>query len=313
MIPTCLSTTVGGLSLDSLILNASGTFYPEAFNRLFPLNEALGAIVTKTLTPQAQPGNPQQRTVELPGLGMLNSIGLQGKGFPHFMAHDLDTLKPFKRPVVLSLSAGSEEAFAEMVEQVCAEPSGIVQAIELNLSCPNVKAGGALFGASAEWVQRVVQAVKPVCPLPLWVKLTPNVTDSVAIAGAALEGGADALVAINTVLGSHIDIRRKKASLSRLSGGYSGPGIRPIAIHHILQIKRAFPQAHIVGVGGIVTANDVLEFLMAGASAVQVGTACFRSPTVFTRLVSELTTYAEQEGLQLLQELVACVHESKRA
>lgn len=312
-----LESNLGGLKLASPLLNASGCFNPETFDRLFPLNEALGAIVSKTVTPQAQPGNAQQRTVELPGVGMLNSIGLQGKGLAHFLSEDLPAWQGYGLPVILSLSAPSPEVFAEMVQAALSSPAAqTIGLIELNLSCPNVKAGGVHFGSSPQWVKEVVEAVKPVCvdsnqnPVPLLVKLTPNVSDIVAIAAAALDGpegqNADGVTAINTVVGTHIDVRRRKLSLSKGFGGYSGPGIKPIALHAVVQLRRAFPHKAILGVGGISTATDVLEFLMAGASAVQLGTACFANPAVFCQVRDELTAFLQTEGLTDLSHLIGC-------
>jgi dihydroorotate dehydrogenase (NAD+) catalytic subunit len=305
--PARFATQVGPLQLASPILNASGTFCPETFARMMPLADCLGAIVTKTVTPQGQPGNPQQRTVELPGIGMLNSIGLQGKGIGHLIHDDLPTLADHGIPVILSLSASSVEAFTSALTGAFAHPNGgLIDAVELNLSCPNVKAGGVHFGSDVAWVGPVVAAAKAVCPVPVLVKLTPNVTDMRPIAEAALCGGADGLVAINTVIGAHIDVRRRKPSLHRVSGGYSGPGIKPVAIHHIIQLRRAFPTAAIVGVGGIVGPEDVLEFLMAGASAVQVGTGCFADPLVFSRLLPQLAQWCDEQGVATLAEIIGC-------
>jgi dihydroorotate dehydrogenase (NAD+) catalytic subunit len=303
---TNFHTRLGSLELTSPILNASGTFNPSVFSRLFSLKAHLGAIVTKTVTPNASAGNPQQRTVELPGIGMLNSIGLQGKGImtsmevdvlQHYGCHDL--------PVILSLSADSEQAFQRMSAYVESHVNrSYLHGIEVNVSCPNVHAGGALFGASPQWVKKAVHAVKRETTLPVWVKLTPNTTEVVAVAQASIEAGADALTAINTVLASHIDIRRRKPSLAKVSGGYSGQGIKPIAIHHILNIAKALPNTPLIGVGGIQRAEDVLEFLMAGATAVQLGTHCFRDPAVFVDVLQELDAWCVAEGVASLSELV---------
>lgn len=301
-----LETTLGTLTLRSPILNASGTFEPDTFARMMPLNEVLGAVVAKTITPNAQPGNAQQRTVELPGVGMLNSIGLQGKGLSVFLQQQVPALaQQHGLPLVMSLSASSDAEFAACLAQAVAHPNGrYLAAVELNLSCPNVKAGGSIFGSSPDWVAAVVQAARPVWPGPLWVKLTPNVTDTVPIAAAALECGADGLVAINTVMGAHIDIRRKRPSLSRVSGGYSGPGIKPIAIHQIIRLRQAFPGVPLVGVGGITQPEDVVEFLLAGANAVQIGTSCFANPFIFAQAQAFLTAYLAAEGLPSVASLV---------
>ena len=303
-----LVINIGDLTFNSPIMNASGAFNPEAFARCFPLAESMGALVMKTLTPESSKGNAQQRTVALPALGMLNSIGLQGKGIAQGLEAELPAWGNHGLPVVFSLSASSVEAFEQAVVQIFQHPnSTVIQALELNLSCPNVHAGGSSFGSSPDWVNTVVSAVKAVCPVPLWVKLTPNVTSVLPIAEQALLAGADGLVAINTVLGSHIDVRRKKASLSRVSGGYSGVGMKPIALHHVLQLAQAFPNTPIIGVGGIQSATDVIEFLMAGCSAVQIGTQAFRNPWIFPSATKGLQAFMKAEGLENLQPIIGCV------
>lgn len=304
-----LTTQLASLTLQSPILNASGAFNPDVFAQLAPLPSQLGALVTKTVTPNAQAGNGQQRTVELAGIGMLNAIGLQSKGLPYTLDVDLPAWASLGVPVILSISAGSSELFAQMVESALAHPAAaLIAAFEVNVSCPNVKAGGSLFGADPVWVARAVAAISQAVQgrRPVLVKLTPNVGAILPIAEAALAAGADGLVAINTVLGSHIDVRRRKPSLQRVSGGYSGPGIKPIAIHTVLQLAQAFPNTPIVGVGGIQTATDVLEFLMAGCSAVQVGTAAFANPSVFVGLQTELSAWLEAEGVASVSELIGC-------
>jgi len=301
-------TSLGGLALNSPILNASGTFNADVFSRLFPLSPTLGALVTKTVTPNASAGNPQQRTVELPGVGMLNSIGLQGRGIIYTMERDiLEWANAHNLPIILSLSADSEESFSQMATYINKHPNGThVQAIELNVSCPNVHAGGALFGSSPEWVAKAVSAVRSATDKPLWVKLSPNAPDLVGVASAAADAGATGLTAINTISGAHVDIRRRKPSLSRISGGYSGPGLKPIAIHHVLNIAKAHPNIPIIGVGGITCAEDVIEFMMAGCTAVQVGTQCFATPAVFLDIMDDLESWCEREGVKQLSDLVGC-------
>jgi dihydroorotate dehydrogenase (NAD+) catalytic subunit len=303
-----LAVSVGALTLTSPLMNASGAFNPEVFGRCFPLQEHMGAVVMKTLTPEASKGNLQQRTVALPSLGMLNSIGLQGKGITAGLRAELPQWSETGVPVVFSVSASSVEAFEAAIITVFAHPAAVesIHAVELNLSCPNVHAGGSVFGSSPTWVKAVVAAVKAVCPVPVWVKLTPNVTSVLPIAEEAITAGADALVAINTVLAAHVDVRRKKASLSRVSGGYSGVGMKPIALHHILQLAQAFPHYPIVGVGGIETTEDVLAFLMAGCCAVQIGTQAFRQPWVFPSVTKGLQAYMKQEGISTLKPIMGC-------
>lgn len=301
-------TKVAGLDLSSFLLNASGTFNPALFNELFPLKEMLGAIVTKTVTPEAFWGNPQPRVVELPGVGMLNSIGLQNPGLAYFLEKDSQSLAGYGLPVILSISGDTVEEFSQMAAQATAHPhtQSTVCALELNLSCPNVAQGGIQFGVSASMVKEAVSAVVSVYPGPVFAKLTPNVTDIVAIGAAAIEGGAQGLTAINTLLGASIDVKHRRPALNRVSGGYSGPGIKPVAVHAIWQLHKHFPETPIMGVGGVMNAHDVLEFLMAGASLVQVGTSCYRHPGVFGDIIRDLTAYAEAEGVQNFQELVGC-------
>jgi dihydroorotate dehydrogenase subfamily 1 len=309
--PTLLSTTVGNLVLAHPLMNASGAFNAVLAQRLHGLEGTLSALVSKTVTPAASAGNPQQRTVELPGVGMLNSIGLQGKGIITTLNDDLLEWNSLagSTPIILSISADSEAAFATMARYIEAHPHRkMIHAIELNVSCPNVHAGGALFGSSPLWVARAVQAVRSETHLPLWVKLTPNATDVVGVGVAAVEAGANGLTAINTVLGAHVDIRRRCLSLSRGSGGYSGPGIKPIAIHHVIQLRRALPEIPIVGVGGISCAEDVIEFLMAGCQAVQVGTQFFVSPRVFPDTLHALEAWCQREGLKSLDEIMGIIH-----
>ncbi len=307
-----LGVEIGGLRFPSLILNASGCFNPSLFHRVTPLETCLGGIVTKTVTRQPTPGNPQQRTVELPGVGMLNSIGLQNPGLDDFLDREILELAQYHLPVVLSISARSVDEFGEMARFVMEHPHGDgVKAIEVNLSCPNIAKGGVDFGNAPQTVRDCTRIVAQTFDRPVFAKLTPNVTSILPVAEAAIEGGAHALTAINTVLGSAIDIRAKRPHLRRVSGGYSGPGIKPIAIHAIWQIHRHFPDTPIIGVGGIADAADVLEFLMAGASLVQVGTSCFRDPAVFRKIREDLRQYCQTEELARLGALTGCAHGEK--
>ncbi|MGE0199389.1 MAG: dihydroorotate dehydrogenase [Candidatus Melainabacteria bacterium] len=302
-----LKSHLAGLTLASPLLNASGAFNPPMFNRLFPLQGTLGAIVTKTVTAQPRVGNAQYRTVELPGMGMLNSIGIQNAGLAHFLETEGPGFAALGVPVILSISAESSEAFGAMAHACREHANGsVVAAIELNLSCPNIHAGGVEFGSSPVMVREAVAAVKSVFDRPVFAKLTPNVGDMVPIAAGALEGGADGLTAINTLLGTHIDVKTRRPVLPRVSGGYSGPGVRPVALHHVYRLYQHFPGTPILGVGGIATSEDVLAFMMAGASVVQVGTACFRDPMVFAHVHEELRAWCAREGVAHLQDLVGC-------
>ena len=304
-----LTANLAGIEFSSLLLNASGAFNPHLFGQLIHYGRDLGGIVTKTVTADPLAGNPQSRTVELPGIGMLNSIGLQNPGLAYTLDTELPALAAHGLPVILSISAHSAAEFARMAEAVQAHPHGkTVQALELNLSCPNVEKGGVHFGASADAVRDAVGAVTAVFKRPVFAKLTPNVGDVVPIAAAAVEGGAAGLTAINTVLGAAIDIQKRKAVIPRVSAGYSGPGIKPVALHVIWQLCKHFPDVPILGVGGITNATDVLEFIMAGASVVQVGTSCFRHPLVFRGIREDLEAWCAAEGVASLAALRGCAH-----
>lgn len=304
-----LGNTVAGIRFSNVLLNASGAFNAHLFNELYPLQDNLGGIVTKTVTSQPLAGNIQPRTVELPGIGMLNSIGLQNPGLAYSLEKDIPALKAYGLPVILSISAHSSTEFAKMTETALSHPSGaMIEALELNLSCPNVEKGGVHFGSAQDSVKDALKAVTSICNKPVFAKLTPNVGDIVAIGGAAIEGGAAGLTAINTVLGAAIDIRKKKPVMPRVSAGYSGPGIKPVAIHAIWNLRKHFPETPIMGVGGISSAEDVLEFLMAGASLVQVGTICFRNPLIFQQITAQLQEYCLAEELTSLSALCGCAH-----
>ena len=304
-----LGITVAGIEFPSVLLNASGAFNAPLFNQLHPLKACMGGIVTKTVTREPLAGNPQARTVELPGIGMLNSIGLQNPGLVYTLAQDIPALNAMGLPVILSISAHSSADFAQMAEFVLTHENGDkIDALELNLSCPNVEKGGVHFGSAPDSVRDALKAVTSVCAKPVFAKLTPNVGDIVSIGAAAIEGGASGLTAINTVLGAAIDIRRKQPALPRVSAGYSGPGIKPIALHAVWNLRKYFPETPIMGVGGISSADDVLEFLMAGASLVQVGTICFREPMIFKTITEQLHAYCQAEALPSLAAIRGCAH-----
>lgn len=303
---TPLTTPLGPLSLSTPLMNASGCFWPDTFDQLFSIEATLGMVVSKTLKPQAQPGNVQQRTVEIPGVGMLNSIGLQGKGLPTFLETDLAPMAAYGSPVMVSIAGNDAEQFAAMARAL-AQHAHQIAAVEVNLSCPNVKEGGADQGTNTQWIREVVTAVaENAGDYPLFAKVTPNTHSTLPLAEAALSAGATGITAINTVLGLHIDVGRKRPSLARVSGGYSGPGIKPIALHHCYQLAKTFPGVPLIGVGGIQTVNDALEFFMAGCNALQMGTACFKDPLRFQQIVEGLEAYLQREGCQSITELIGC-------
>ncbi len=297
--PVSLAVQLGRLRLPNPILVASGTFgYAREMEQLVDLSR-LGGILPKTVTQQPRPGNPPWRTVETTG-GMLNSIGLDNDGIDAFIAHHLPYLRTVRAAIIVSIAGRTHDEFVQMAAQLDREP-GIV-ALELNVSCPNVS-GGVDFGTDADSCRRLVAGVRSACGLPILAKLTPNVTRIADIAAGAADGGADAVSLINTVLGMAIDWRRRKPMLGNVLGGLSGPAIKPIALRCVYQVARAV-RIPLVGIGGIATIDDVLEFLVAGASAVQIGTANYYDPTVTMKLLDALPHTLAEAGVASVAELV---------
>ena len=263
--------TIAGIELQNPVMVASGTYgYGKEFANYTDLNK-LGALVTKTVTLKAREGNPPPRLAETPS-GMLNTIGLQNPGILKFLEEARPFLMKLNIPVIVNIAGDSVKEFAELAKILDKEK--FVKGIEVNVSCPNVKKGGMAFGTDPKITAEVTKAVKKVTSAPVIVKLTPNVTDIAAIAKAAEAAGADAITAINTVLGMAYDVKTGKPKLSMGMGGLSGPAIRPIAVRCVYQIAQAV-KIPVIGVGGIMTADDAKEFFLAGAKAIQVGTANF--------------------------------------
>jgi dihydroorotate dehydrogenase (NAD+) catalytic subunit len=297
-----LSTNLGRLHLPNPILVASGTFgYAREMAGVVDFAK-LGGIIPKTVTKAPRAGNPPPRTVETPS-GMLNAIGLDNDGIDHFIAHHLPYLRTLPTAIIANIAGEDEQQFVDMAVQIGREPG--LAALELNLSCPNV-AGGTDFATDPAVTYRIVHAVRAVCPLPLIAKLTPNVTHIVPIALAAATAGADAVSLVNTFVGMAIDWRRRRPILGNATGGLSGPAIKALALRLVWQVARSVP-IPIIGVGGIATIDDVMEYLVAGASAIQVGTANFYDPTVSTRLAQQLPQALEQLGAQSVREIVGTV------
>lgn len=297
--PVSLAVQLGRLQLPNPILVASGTFgYAREMEHLVKLSR-LGGILPKTVTKQPRPGNPPWRTVETTG-GMLNSIGLDNDGIDAFIAHHLPYLRTVRAAVIVSIAGRTHDEFVQMAAQLDREPG--IAALELNVSCPNVS-GGVDFGTDADSCRRLVAGVRSACGLPILAKLTPNVTRIADIAAGAADGGADAVSLINTVLGLAIDWRRRKPMLGNVLGGLSGPAIKPIALRCVYQVARAV-RIPLVGIGGIATIDDVLEFLVAGASAVQIGTANYYDPTVTMKLLDALPGALAEAGVASVAELV---------
>jgi dihydroorotate dehydrogenase (NAD+) catalytic subunit len=294
-----LSVTLGRLTLPNPVLVASGTFgYAREMAGSLDLSQ-LGGIIPKTVTRHPRAGNPPPRTVETPS-GMLNAIGLDNDGIDHFIEHHLPYLRTLPAPIIANIAGESETDFLAMAEQIGREPG--LAALELNLSCPNV-AGGLDFATDPALTQRIVAGVRSVCPLPIIAKLTPNVTHVVPIAQAAADGGADAVSLINTFIGMAIDWRRRRPILGNTTGGLSGPAIKPLALRIVWNVARQVT-VPVIGIGGIATIDDVMEFLVAGATAVQVGTANFFDPTVSVRLVEQLPKALAELGARCVSEVV---------
>lgn len=298
-----LSTTLGRLRLPNPVTVASGTFgYAREMQQLVDLSR-LGGIVPKTVTPNPRAGNHPWRTVETAS-GMLNSIGLDNDGINLFCQHHLPYLASVGCPTIVSVAAATIDEFGEMAEKLAGHDG--VSAIELNVSCPNVS-GGVNFGTDAELCERVVNRVRSACDIPILAKLTPNVTNIVEIAQAAKSGGADGVTAINTLLGMAVDWRKQRPILGNVMGGLSGPAIKPVALRCVYQVAQAV-DIPIMGVGGIATLDDVMEFLIAGASAVQIGTANFYDPTASMKILDQLPAAMAQLNTDTVQGLIGSMN-----
>jgi len=295
-----LKVRLGELELRNPVMPASGCFaieYGEAldFNRL-------GALVIKSVSPKSRAGNPTPRVAETHA-GMLNSIGIPSKGLAHYREHVLPPYTRFDTPVVVSISADTVDEFAEAVAQLSLPE---VAVIEANISCPNLEADGMAFAMTPETTYKVVSAIRRRTQHPFWAKLTPNASHIAAVAKAAEEAGADALVMGNTVLGMAIDIRTRKPKLGNVMGGLSGPAIKPIALRMVHQCYRSV-RIPVIGCGGIASAEDAVEFMLAGASAVQVGTASFLDPAAMQKIIDGLSDYCEASGVQAIRDLTGQV------
>ena len=298
-----LSVTLSRLKLRNPILVASGTFgYAREMEGLVDFAQ-LGGIVPKTVTALPRVGNPPPRTVETPS-GLLNAIGLDNDGIDHFLEHHLPYLTSLPTAIIGNVAGEDEDEFVELTAKM-GQASGIA-AVELNLSCPNV-AGGIDFATDAEVTRRIVKRCRDVCPVPLIAKLTPNVTNVVSIAKAAADGGADAVSLVNTLLGLAVDWTETRPVLGNGTGGLSGPAIKPVVLRIVWQVARA-KILPIVAVGGIATIDDVMEMIVAGASAVQIGTANFYDPMASTRIVSELPAALKVLGCDSVREAIGAMH-----
>lgn len=313
---TVLETNLASLELDNPVLSASGTFGSGWEGRQFSDLGMVGGLVSKTVTLKPRPGNPPPRIFETP-MGMLNAIGLENKGADVFLRDSLPRMqelaasgrKDGKRgPRVIVNLGGSSDELVELTKRFCAAG---VDALEINLSCPNV-AHGTRSSTDPALTEQVIAAVKAVATVPVFAKLTPNITDVVPIAAAAQRGGADAVTLINTLVGMAVDWRRKKPVLGNITGGLSGPAIKPVALRIVYQVRAALPDLPILAVGGAHSAECVLEFICAGASAVQFGTSLFTDPTLMVRVASELRDRLGQESTSI-RELRSAMHQRVQA
>lgn len=279
-----LETALASLRLNNPVLSASGTFGSGWEAREFAPLARVGALVSKTVTVRPRHGNPPPRIQETAS-GMLNSIGLENKGADWFLADTLPKMRSLGTRVIVNIGGEAIDEFVQLAERFCAAG---VDALEVNLSCPNVQEGKLLFSTDARMCERAIHAVKRVASVPVFAKLSPNVTDIAAIARGAEQGGADGITAINTLIGMAVDWRRRQTRLGKGIGGLSGPAIKPIALRMVHEVSRSV-RIPVIGVGGIRCADDVLEFVCAGASAVQVGTATFTDPSLLVAIVDDLT------------------------
>lgn len=295
-----LRVTLSGVTLDNPVIPASGTYgFGQEFTPYYDIN-VLGSLSFKGTTIEPRFGNPTPRIAECPN-GMLNSVGLQNPGVDHVIAHELPELrKIFHKPIVANISGFSVEDYVRAVEKLTQEEQ--VAILEINISCPNVRHGGMAFGTSPEAAAEITRAVKQVATKPVYMKLSPNVTDIVSIAKACEDAGADGLSLINTLLGMRIDLRRRRPVLANVMGGYSGPGIFPVAVRMVYQVTGAV-KIPVIGMGGIATARDVLEMMMAGAKAVQVGAANLVNPYACKEIIEQLPVEMEKLGIDRLSDI----------
>ena len=294
-----LSTDIAGIAMETPVLTASGTFgFGEEFADFVSLRR-LGAVMVKGTTLKPRRGNDGVRMAETP-MGMLNSIGLENLGVEFFLQTILPRLAPYGMNVIVNISGSSADEYGELAKRL--DVPGVA-GIELNVSCPNVKEGGILFGTSPDAVASVVRAAKANTKKPVILKLSPNVTDIVPIAQAAEKAGADALSLINTLLGMEIDIRTRRPVLGNITGGLSGPAVKPVALRLVWQTARAV-HIPVIGMGGIMTADDAIAFFLAGASAVAVGTANFVDPAITEKIIQGIEAYLIRYQVTHIQELV---------
>lgn len=294
---------LAGVELKNPVMVASGTFGSGAeYSEFVDLNR-LGAVVTKGVASVPWPGNPAPRIAETAS-GMLNAIGLQNPGIDLFSKRDLPFLEKFDTKVIVNVCGHSTEEYLDVVERLADEPR--VDMLEINISCPNVKEGGIAFGQDPKAVEAITKAVKAKAKQPIIMKLSPNVTDITVMAKAAEAGGADCLSLINTLTGMKIDIERQTFAIANKTGGLSGPAVKPVAVRMVYQVANAV-KIPIIGMGGICTAEDAMEFILAGATAVSIGTANFTNPYTTLEVIDGIEAYMRRHGVEDINELIGLV------
>lgn len=298
-----LGVTIGSLKLNNPVLTASGTFgYGEEFSDFIDLDR-LGGFIVKGTTLEPRQGNDYPRMVETPS-GMLNAVGLQNKGVDYFIENIYPRLTKYTSEIIVNISGSSVEDYAKVAEKLNVLPR--INAIEVNISCPNVKTGGMAFGTTASGAASVTKAVREAFDKTLIVKLSPNVTDITEIARAAESEGADSVSLINTLMGMSIDVERQRPHLSTYTGGLSGAAVRPVAVRMVWQVHKAV-KIPVIGLGGIMSGRDAVEFILAGATAVEIGTANFINPKVTVEIVEFIDDYCRRHGVSDINQLIGII------
>lgn len=298
-----LSVDFAGVTMKNPVTTASGTFGSGAEYGEYVDLSRLGAVTTKGVANVPWPGNPTPRVCETYG-GMLNAIGLQNPGIDVFVERDIPYLKQYDTRIIVNVCGHTTEEYLEVVERLADQD---VDLLEINISCPNVKEGGIAFGQNPKLVEQITAEIKKKAKQPVIMKLSPNVTDIIETAKAAEAGGADALSLINTLTGMKIDINRRRFALANQTGGMSGPAVKPVAVRMVYQVAHAV-KLPVLGMGGIRTAEDALEFIMAGASMVAVGTANFNNPTATVDVIEGIEQFMKEHHIEDIHELIGCVH-----
>ncbi len=301
-----MNVELGHIVLQNPVIPASGTCgFGQEMSEWFDLN-ILGAIATKGTTREPRYGNALPRIAECGSAGMLNAVGLQNPGVDEVIRHEMPALRAiYAGPIIANISGFSIDEYAYVCERIDKETDAAI--LEVNISCPNVHNGGMAFGTNPEAAAAVTRAVKAVTTKPVFMKLSPNVTDITAIAKACVEAGADGLCLINTVLGMRIDIKHRKPVLANTYGGYSGPGVFPIALRMVHQVHKACPEIPIIGCGGVSRAEDVIEMMMAGASAVEIGAASLQNPTACREIIENLPKVMRELKIDHLRDIIGSV------